>query len=253
VLDIPSLRIETFDGVLSGIGVVDFGAPDGPGYTVSCQMESVDAAKLFKTFGVTKDVSGRLTMHGELTARGNSGDALKKSLQGPVGIHLEKGVIKKYMFLSKVFSLLNVSQLLDFQLPDLVSSGMPYNRIDGSFDFQDGIAATKDLSMNSPSVNVTVVGSSDLVKQEIDLVVGVQPLQTVGKIISRIPVMGWILTGGDRKFLITYYEARGHWDDPTVTAIPFSSLSNGVLNIFKRAFSLPDKLFTEPGKVILNN
>jgi uncharacterized protein involved in outer membrane biogenesis len=250
-LDIPSARVEAFDGVISGNGVADFGAPGGPVYSVSCRTESVDAEKFFRTLGVTKDITGLLTLQGELTARGDSGASLKKSVQGAVRIHLEKGAINKFHFLSEIFSILNVSQLLNFQLPDMVSVGMPYNRIDGNFSFHDGSVATSDLFMNSPSINVTLVGKADIVREEIDVTVGVQPLQTVGKFVSHIPVIGWVLTGGDRKFLVTYYEVKGNWDDPTVSAIPVTSLSRGVFNIFKRAFTLPDKMITDTGEVIL--
>ncbi|RNC67935.1 MAG: DUF3971 domain-containing protein [Desulfuromonadales bacterium] len=252
VLEIPSARIEAFGGVTYGYGTADFRPSDGPHYTASCQMESIDAANLFSALGVTKDITGRMTLLADLTARGDSGTMLKKSLQGSLGIELEKGVINKFMFLSKVFSILNVSQLLDFRLPDMVSSGMPYDRIAGGFSFNEGSAVTNNLFMKSTSINVTVVGKSDLVKEELDVKVGVQPLQTVGKFVRHLPVIGWILTGGDKSFLVTFYEARGPWNNPTVTAIPVTSLSQGVFNIFKRTFSLPDKLITDPRGVFMD-
>jgi uncharacterized protein YhdP len=199
---------------------------------------------------VTKDITGLLTLQGELTATGDSASALKKTVRGTAEVHLAKGVINKFHVLSKVFSILNVSQLLDFRLPDMVSTGMPYNRIDGNFSFNDGTVSTSDRHEQSV-INMTVVGKSDLVKEDIDLTIGVQPLQTIDKVVSRIPVIGWILTGGDRQFLVTYYEAKGKWDDPKVSAIPVKSLTRGVFNIFKRAFSLPEKLITEPGEVMM--
>ncbi len=251
VLDIKSARIDAFGGVIAGQGVADFSAPSGPSYRVGGRMESIDAAKFFGAFGVTREISGLLTLQGDLTARGDSASALKKTVRGTVGMHLAKGVINKFHVLSKVFSILNVSQLLSFRLPDMVSAGMPYNRIDGTFSFDDGTVSTSDLSISSPSINMTVVGKTDLVKEDMDLMIGVQPLQTVDKVVSRIPVVGWILTGGDRQFLVTYYEARGKWDDPKVSAIPVTSLTRGVFNIFKRAFSLPEKLITELGEAIM--
>jgi uncharacterized protein involved in outer membrane biogenesis len=253
VLYIHSARIDAFGGVISGHGLADFRVPNRPGYRVDFHMDAIDSAKFFRAFEVTKEISGLLTLKGVLIARGDGVAALKKTVRGSVGVHLEKGVINKFNILSKVFSILNVSQLLDFRLPDMVSSGMPYNRIDGNFSFNDGSVSTSDLSINSPSMNISVVGKSDIVKEDIDLTIGVQPFQTVDKIVSRIPIVGWILTGRDRRLLVTYYEAKGKWDDPKVSAIPITSLSRGVFNIFKRTFNLPGKLITDTGKVIMGN
>jgi uncharacterized protein YhdP len=186
-----------------------------------------------------------------LTARGDSMTELKRTLDGSVGMHMAKGVINRYTIFSKVFSILNVSQLLDFKLPDMVSTGMPYDRIDVNFTLLRGIASTSDLSLKSRSLDMTAVGKTDLVKEEIDLVIGVQPLQTVGRVVNRIPIFGWILAGGKKKFLVTYFKAKGGWSDPKVSAIPVSSLSRGVLNIFKRVYHLPDELITNPRGVMM--
>jgi uncharacterized protein involved in outer membrane biogenesis len=253
LLEVSSARIDALGGVVTGQGDVDFTVPYGPGYRIGCRMEAIHAAKFFSNFGVPREISGLLTLKGELTARGDSVAALKKTARGTVGIHLENGAINKFHVLSKIFSILNVSQLLNFRLPDMVTTGMPYNRIDGNFSVNDGIVSTSDLSVNSSSINMSVVGKSDIVKEEWDLLIGVQPLQTVGKVVSRIPVIGWILTGGKRSFLVTYYEVKGKWDDPKVSAIPVTSLTRGVFNIFKRVFSLPDKLITDTGKVIMGD
>ncbi len=253
LLKVDSARIDAFGGVVTGDGTADFNVPYGPGYRIAFRMESIDAASFFSTFGVTKEISGLLTVRGDLTARGDSAAAQKKTVRGAVGMHLKKGAINKFHVLSKIFSILNVSQLLKFRLPDMVSAGMPYNRIDGDFFFDDGIVSTSDLTVKSPSINMTVAGKSDIVKEELDMTIGVQPLQTVGKVVSRIPVIGWILTGGKRSFLVTYYEAKGKWSDPKVSAIPVTSLTRGVFNIFRRVFGLPEKIITDPGKVLMGN
>jgi uncharacterized protein YhdP len=176
---------------------------------------------------------------------------LKKTAKGSVELHLRKGTINKFQVLSGVFSILNVSQLLEFRLPDMALTGLPYESIDGTVSLAGGIAATSDLVVKSPSLNISIVGKADLVNEELDMKVGVQPLQSVGKIVNRIPVMGWILTGGDRQLIVTYFEATGKWGDPKVSAIPVQSLSSGVFNIFKRTFQLPEKMITDTGEVIM--
>ncbi|HEY6008117.1 MAG TPA: AsmA-like C-terminal domain-containing protein, partial [Geobacteraceae bacterium] len=250
-IDLQSARIEAFEGVISAHGGADFSTPDGPGYRITCDLTNIAAAGFFRAVDTTRDISGLLTLQSELTARDADVTALKRSVRGTLKVHLEKGVINKFGLISKVFSLLNVSQLLDFSLPDMVSTGMAYDHIDGNFSLHDGSVSTRDLSMHSPSLNMTLVGKTDLVSRDIDVKIGVQPLQTVGKIVNRIPIVGWILTGGKKDLIVVYYEAKGKWDDPTVSAIPSTSLSRGVSNIFRRAFNLPEEMVTEPAKVFI--
>jgi uncharacterized protein YhdP len=251
VLEIQSALINTFGGVARGGGTVEFAGPAGPRYRIAGSMTSVDAGKFFSTFGVTNEVSGLLSLKADLSAKGDSVAMLKKTAHGTVGIHLKEGVINKFNILSKIFSILDLSQLLSFRLPDLVTTGMPYKRIDGNFSFNGGIVSTSDLAVKSYSINMTVDGKTDIVREKLDLKIGVQALRTVSSTVSRIPVIGWILGGGKRSFLVTYYEVKGKWSDPKISAIPVSSLGRGILNIFRRIFGLPEKLTTEPGEVIM--
>lgn len=250
-LAVKAATIEAYGGVITGRGSVDYAVADGPGYRLACDMKGLRAADFFNSFRVSKELSGRLDLEADLSARGGSPATLEKSLNGTVGMHLKKGVINRYAVLSKVFSILNVSQLFRLRLPDMVTTGMPYDRIDVNFTLKDGVAYTENLNLASPSLLMTAVGTSDLVKKEIDLELGVQPLQTVGKVLGRIPIVGWILTGGEKRFLVTYFDAKGSWDDPKVTTTTATALPQGVYNIFKRIFQLPQRLLTEPGEVII--
>jgi len=129
---------------------------------------------------------------------------------------------------------------------------MPYNQINASFSFRDGVVSTNDLFIDSNAMNISMVGNFDLVRERMDVTIGVKPLQTVDKVISRIPVVGWVLTGKNKSLISAYFTARGSLDNPTVTPVTVTSLAKGVFNIFKRLFSLPAKLVTDTGEVIIN-
>jgi uncharacterized protein involved in outer membrane biogenesis len=241
----------TLDGEVSGRMRIDFGS-GGPRYQVNCNATKVSAERLLHALGVNKqELTGSLSLQGDLSARGESALDLKKSAVGNIKLKVDHGSVKKFSTLSKVFSILNVSQLLKFHLPDMVTGGMPYNKISGDFAIKDGFASTQNLLMDSNAINVSTVGKFDIVKNELDLVIGVQPLQTVDKVVSRIPIVGWILTGKDHTLISTYFEAKGRIEDPQVTAVPVKSLAKGVFNIFKRVFELPVRLVTDTGEVMI--
>ena len=133
----------------------------------------------------------------------------------------------------------------------MAAGGMPYSSIKGSISVKDGIMASQDLFITSNAINMSIIGTADIVKEDLNVTIGAQPLQTVDKIVNRIPIVGWLLTGKDKNLVTAYFEAKGKWSDPQVSAIPVKSMGKGILNIFIRAFQLPVKLFTDTGEVML--
>ncbi|OGU15471.1 MAG: hypothetical protein A2076_19030 [Geobacteraceae bacterium GWC2_53_11] len=250
-LYLQTLTAGVFGGKLTAKGRISPGGQQGDRYDLSFDIAKTDADKLFSALDISREVTGSLTLHSDLTARGNTLAEIKKSSLGNIKLHMSNGKLRKFNTLSKVFSILNVSQLLRFRLPDMASGGMPYSSIKGSIAVKDGIMSTKDLFISSNAINVSIVGTADIVKEELNLTLGAQPLQTVDKIVNRIPIVGWLLTGKDKDLLTAYFEAKGKWSDPQVSAIPVKSMSKGLLNIFVRAFELPVRLFTDTGEVIL--
>jgi len=85
-----------------------------------------------------------------------------------------------------------------------------------------------------------------------NVTVGVKPLQTIDKVVSHLPVLGWVLTGKNKSLISTYFQATGSLDNPEVKSIAAQSMAKGVFNIFSRLFSLPAKLVTNTGEVFIN-
>jgi AsmA-like C-terminal region/AsmA family/Protein of unknown function len=252
ILYLHPVECSTLDGHFSGRVRIDFGASGAPRYQLNYNLKKVSAESFTHAIGIRKgELTGTLTIQGELTAKGKTGEELKKTALGSARILFEEGSIKKFAILSKIFSILNVSQLLKFQLPDMVAGGMPYNSIKATFAIRDGIAACNDLYVDSDAMNISVVGKVDLVRDELDATIGVKPLQTVDKVVSHIPIVGWILTGKNKALITAYFEAKGKLADPTVRAIPVKSMARGVFDIFRRAFELPARLITDTGEVII--
>src|SRR5512133_620168 len=251
VVYLQGLDAEIFGGKLTAKGRVAPGGGVGSRYDLNCSLDGANAEKLLKALDITREVTGTLHLQGDVTARGETLADIKRTALGNVRLRFEDGSLRRFNVLSKMFSILNVSQLLKFQLPDMVQDGMPYTQIKGSFAISDGAVVTNDLFIASDAINVSVIGKADMVKEDLDFTIGVQPLQTVDKVGNRIPVVGWLLTGKGKDFLTVYFEAKGKWSDPQVTAIPAKSLGKGVLNVFRRVFELPVRLFTDTGEVIL--
>jgi uncharacterized protein YhdP len=246
-----NLTTGLYGGTLTAKGRIVTHGDLGDRYDLTFDIAKSDAEKLFEALDISREVTGSLTVGGNLTARGNTLLDAKKSALGNLRLGMQSGKFRKFSTLSKVFSILNVSQLLKFKLPDMASGGMPYSTIKGSIAVKDGMLSTQDIFISSNAINVSIIGTADIVKEELNLTIGAQPLQTVDKIVNRIPIVGWLLTGKDKNLLTAYFEAKGKWSDPQVNAIPVKSMGKGIFDIFIRAFQLPVKLFTDTGEVIL--
>ena len=251
MLIFDSLELSTMNGRVVLKGSVDL-TEEAPKYKIDVKTDSISSRRLNRELGLRRVLTtGPLTLRGGMTCRGKTITDLEKTAEGDIGFNVAGGSVKGFSVLSKILSILNVAQLLKMQLPDVTSDGMPYNEISGHFNAHNGILYTNDLVLKSDSINMAIVGKFDMINETIDITVGVQPLQTIDKIVGIVPILGWIIAGKDRTLIMVYFSVKGPANDPVVTAIPFQSMATGVFGIFKRIFQLPVEIFTNTGDVFI--
>jgi uncharacterized protein YhdP len=186
----------------------------------------------------------------ELRGEGEDSQKMKGSLNGSLRVEFENGVIERGNILAKIFSILNVSQLLRGRFPDLKTRGLPYQHILGNIQIKDGIASTDNLIVDSDAMKITLLGKVDLGKNLIDARIGVHPLVTLDTVVSKVPIAGYILTGKDKAFLSYVFEVKGDLDDPKIEDVPIKGLGESSWGIIKRLLETPMRPFQ---KTPLNN
>ncbi|MBP1727921.1 MAG: AsmA family protein [Deltaproteobacteria bacterium] len=252
-IQLQPLEATVFAGKLAANGIIVTNSLP-PRYQLDFKLADASASEIIHLLAKDKrELTGTVSLEGHLTARGGTADTLKKTVAGVVKFHAHNGSMRQFPVLSKIFSILNISQLFSLRLPDMVSEGMPYNDIIATTSIKDGTVSTDDLFVASNAMNFSWVGKYDFINDNMDFTIGIQPLQTVDKVVSHIPIVGWILTGKDKSLISAYFEVKGKASEPEVSAIPVKSLGKGILGIFKRVFQLPAKLITDTGEVILGN
>lgn len=249
LLSVFPLQFHSGDG--HGVGQVVADSSKGPTtLIISGHLENFPAATIYKDL-LQRDslVSG--TLRGDFHLEGLAGQGFSKTSNGGVNVEIKKGVLKKFHFLSKVFSLLNISQILSLELPDMAEEGMPFHSTTGTFSLTQGLLRSEDLLVNSEAMDLSLVADYDILTNRINGILGVKPLKTVDKIITKIPIAGWLLTGEDKALITAHFSITGNADNPDVLAVPITSLSSKVFGIFKRVLTLPGEVITDPGRVIL--
>ena len=179
----------------------------------------------------------------KLQGEGEDFEKVKASLNGNLRFEVEKGMIERWKTLSRIFSILNVSQLFMGRLPDLKTKGFPFHQVRANFDIKDGIASTEDFFVDSDSMKITIFGKVDLGKNLIDARIGVHPLVTIDAILGNVPIAGYILTGEDKGFISYFYQVKGALDDPKIEAIPLKSIEETSWGVIKRLLGTPLRPF----------
>ena len=253
-VDVAALEVDCFEGTFKARGTVGI-HPDGRRrYEGNISVDRMSLENIQRYLGIQdRTVTGTLSLTGDLSATGRNAEDLKKTAEGSFQVRAEKGVLKKYSVLSKIFSLLNVFQLAKLQLPDMAKEGMPYKAITCGTSLTGGVFSSEDFFIKSDAMEISCVGTVDVLKKELDYIAGVHPLQTLDRIVSKIPIAGWILTDERGKLITVHFKVDGSWDNPNVKPITARSIGKGTLDIFRRIFQLPGKLITDTGEVILGH
>jgi AsmA-like C-terminal region/AsmA family len=216
---------------------------------ISGHAENVDATilhqDLFKARGLIKGpLRGDFYVEGSPENGNFWGTAL-----GGIHLQVKNGTLRKFHGLASVFSILNVSQLFTFQLPDIDKEGMPFSLLEGSMRIANGEMETEDTHVVSEAMNLSLVGKQSLVEDRVDYHLGVMPLRTVDKVVTSIPIAGWLLAGENKAIFTAYFKIEGPSASPKVTAVPVDSLSDTVFGVIKRTFGLPGKLVKDIGSL----
>ena len=183
-------------------------------------------------------ISGVFDLSGSLSARGNP-DALVSSLQGSAEFTAREGHFYRSPTLAKILSLLNVSDLLRGNLSDFRTKGLSYRSISIRAGIQSGKLDLQELVIDSSAMNIVGQGLIDLKDSTVRMTVLVAPFTTVNKIVSKIPVVNYILQETLVSIPVT---VSGKISDPEVKFMPASAVGDGVLGILKRTLNAPVKI-----------
>jgi hypothetical protein len=91
-------------------------------------------------------------------------------------------------------------------------------------------------------MKMNAVGQVNLVDDTVDMTVAVKPFQNIDRIISKIPIAGWLLTGKEQSLVVAYYRVSGSVRDPQVAPIPLKSVGRTVFGIFRNLLEIPEAL-----------
>ena len=207
-------------------------------FETNMSLREVDLEIFFNALGINRKVlTGRLD--GELRLAEKRGSVpFSTGLGGSATLEARRGRLWKGTILTKIFSLVNI-----LSIDELFKRGLPYKTLSGDFSMDHGIISTEDMSLDSDSLRMSAVGEINVPEKNIDAVLALSPFVTIDKIVSEIPLAGWIITGKDKSVLSMYFGIDGELKDPLILPKPITMVEKGVLGILKRILETPQRLF----------
>jgi hypothetical protein len=192
----------------------------------------------------TTRINGTISFEGGLFFGGKTTTEIIENLAGNVNLEITEGQINKSSVILKVLDFISIQNIFRQRPPDILKENFYFKSIQGHIKVQKGVLTADRLLMKSPVFNAAVKGSLDLPRNDLQIALGVQPLNTIDFIISKIPILGHILTGSEKTILVYYFKVRGPLSDPTLNHVPFNNLGNALTGYFKRLFLTPIRIMT---------
>jgi hypothetical protein len=183
-------------------------------------------------------LTGILNLKAAINSQGKS-DALLSSLRGKVEFLSKDGSIYHFSLLAKIFSFLNVTELLRGKLPDFKTEGFKYNSITLKGNIRQGIFLIQEAVIDGTTMHLVGQGKINLTNNKINLTILVAPFKTVDFLISKIPLVGYILKG---TLISIPLRITGDLAEPTIIVLSPTAVGEEILGMMKRTLSLPVKI-----------
>ncbi|WP_239988639.1 YhdP family protein [Paramagnetospirillum kuznetsovii] len=205
---------------------------------------SNDAGAVLRAFDVYEDLSG-----GELTVDGHIDDARKE--QPFIGTaRISDYHVRNAPALARLLTVVAMTGIVDV----LQGEGVSFSSLEAPFTLADGLLVLHDGRAWGPALGLTAKGSVDLDRSQMALEGTVVPAYVLNSVLGNIPVLGWLITGGDKGggVIAFNYSMKGPTSDPSVLVNPLSALTPGFLrklfNIFDDGSSTDARKGTEKAK-----
>lgn len=181
------------------------------------------------------DMDGLFDFKGQVSGKGPPSSVVD-ALIGDFMFSAAGGNIYRFETLSKIFSLLNVTEILAGRMPDFQSQGLPYDNARIDAGIAHGRIAVRELVIDGPTLKIFGEGQIPLQGGDIDMTLLVAPLKTVDRLVDKVPVINKILGG---TLVSIPVKVTGDLQTPKVIPLGPAAIGTRLLDIMKNTTQLP--------------
>jgi hypothetical protein len=169
-------------------------------------------------------VTGRLSSDADVWA--DTDDDFFNTLTGSLALTVKDGVLLKFKLLSRMLSLVDVSEWINANVPDPRVKGVPFKTISAHFTGEQGSFETNDFLLDGPVMKITAAGKVDVARSGMNMMIGMRPFQLLDTVFNKIPLIGSRIAASQSGIVAAYFHVHGPVGDPTVVPAPITSISH---------------------------
>jgi uncharacterized protein YhdP len=196
VIEHYELNFGVDEGRVDTKGSADLRDLDHITFTVNPDITALHLEKVAPVFGIGKPpYTGTMSLTGRLQGRTGSMQELLTSLSGKLETEMGPGSLTKVGrtgdLMLKILSMTSVRGIFSGSLvDDLTGKGLFFRKIKAQTTFEKGIMTLKGFQFVSDVMMMNSQGNINLIDEQLDLDVVLEPLRDVGKAIGSIPLIG---------------------------------------------------------------
>jgi hypothetical protein len=181
---------------------------------------------------------GDFYLAGEITSMADR-EELLESLGGKIHFSSENGRIYRARLLARIFSVINITEILRGRVPDLIQEGLAFDNLIAEATIKGSSVILEEVILRGPSMNLFCIGNLNFQDNSVDLTVTVAPFRTVDAIVDRLPLIGHILGG---TLISLPVRVTGKMDKLLVNPISPMAVGDRMVGIMERTMRLPFRL-----------
>jgi len=200
--------------------------------------------KKFKLYSEFKDMPVKTSFfNGRITGRGSVNGIFSriKLSNAEVDIVQGEGKLPKLSF---VYNILQVTEIFNFlvgKFPQF-KDFFPVDKIHGRILKENEKIKIKEIFLENDVSRILITGVVDIENETLDLVIAFQTQKFINELLSKIPLVGFVLVGEKKMLLPVLIEVKGSFKKPEIKTKALKTLTGPVFGIIKRTFKLPVKI-----------
>ena len=197
--------------------------------------ESSRFEKILPCFGIEQDlISGDCLVDAELHGELDYWQQGKIRISSPGG-----GRIMRLKLLSRIFSLVNLTDIFSGGIAGLDERGFAYQNLEFEGRIENNILRLERAVVRGEGLNLFAAGTLDLTGYQSDMVLLIAPFKTLDAIVGKIPFIGRALGGPDAAVITIPVGIKGDIREPEIMVLPPEAVGEGMLNLVRNTLMLP--------------
>lgn len=162
---------------------------------------------------------------------------------GKLEIHSSRGRILRMKLLSKILSVVNVTDLFTSnELAEMNKKGFGYSDLEMLGEVNDNQLDITKVIIRGEGLNLFGKGKLDLQSLDTDFVILVAPLKSLDAIVGNVPLVGQAVGGKNTALISIPVGVTGNIKDPKVIILAPQAVGEAIIDFFKSTLNLPFRL-----------